>query len=153
MPVVWESPKEIDEYVASILTTYLIDVKSKIPYSKRSIKNPTGEITEQDIEGDILSCWWLFMKKKLQEHREHEEEQKRKVKPGEVPTEFWLWHPPLYLMREEMYAEYKDFVDKLDEENIDEGREELRPYIGFKSYAYRKSEIRDIEGEPKKHLI
>lgn len=144
MPIVWESPKPTDPYIGSILATYLTDIKSTIPYSKRSIKNPVQEITEQDVEEAILPCWWLFMKEKLREFKKHEEEQEKKLKPGEVPTEFWLWHPPIYLMRKEMYTEYTNFVDKLTEEGIDKAREELKQYIGFRSYAYFKHELEHL---------
>ena len=145
MPIAWEAPKgkKIDEYIASILTTYLIDIKSKIPYSMRSLKNPVQEVTKQDVGENILPCWWLFMKDKLAEYKRYEEERKKKLKPGEVPTAFWLWHPPFYLWETGGYGEYKNFVTKLTGEEIGKAREELKDYIGFRAYAYLKSEIRE----------
>ena len=146
MPVSWESPKGIDPYEASILATYLMDIKSEVPYSERSLTKPTLEITEKDVEKNLLPCWWLFMKERLEEFRD---DQKKKKKPSES---FLLWHPPFYLLYPEAHKEYIEFVNRLTEEEIDKAREELRRYIGFKAYAYRKSELRDIEGKSEKYL-
>ena len=141
MPIVWESPKPIDIPLASILATYLINVKSEVPYTERSIARATQEITEEDIEKNLLPCWWLFMKERLKEYRE---DKKKPKKPGEGRM---LWHPAFYLLHPEGYSFYVESVERLTEEEIDQAREELRPYIGFKAYAYRKSEIRDIGEE------
>lgn len=141
MPVSWESPKGIDPYEASILATYLVNIKSDVPYFERSITRPNLKITEEDIKKRLLPCWWLFMKERLEEFRE---DQKKKYRPGES---FLLWHPPFYLLYPEGHKEYVGFVKRLTEKQIDKAEEGLRQYIGFECFAYRKSEIRDIGEE------
>lgn len=142
MPISWETPKGIDPYLASILVSYLISIKSKIPYIERSITRPTLEVTSKDVKEDILPCWWLFMKTKLKEFKI---DQKR-YKTGHRKT-FMMWYPEFYLQYPKAWARMHTYINKLSEEQINKAREELRQYIGFQAYAYRKSEIRDLGEE------
>jgi len=146
MPLVWESPKTIEGGLTQALANFVYN-KSGLSYAERSIKLPTQELKEEDID-EALGAWWSWVKEKWEDFkRRNKERELRKKGPHPV------WMPALTLFGDNAIKETQKRLDDPDyQEKIDSAIKDLENLIGFKAYAYQKRELYEIE-EGKEHLI
>lgn len=152
MPMQWESPKPIEEGLAQALANYIYG-KSGKSYLARSLDIPVQELTEQDLEGPDgrgLAIWWSWVRDEWEEFkRDREKEEERKKLTG--VEKFRVWLPLVMFFGDPAVKEInRRGPNPKYQEAIDEAEKDLRTLIGFKAYAYRKSDYR--EPPESKHL-
>lgn len=157
MPMQWETPKPIESGLAAALAIYVY-AKSGTSYFERSLDIPVQELTQEDLEGPEgrgLAIWWSWVKEQWEQHKKDAEEAKREMeemKAGKRKSaRLAAWLPQFWFFGKEAVKEINRRGTHPDyTQAIDEAEKDLRTLIGFKAYAYRKSEYR--EPPETKHL-
>jgi|GEM_PF-6507408 len=150
MPMQWESPRPIEDGLAQALSLYVYGKAGK-SYLERSLDIPVQELTEDDLEGAKgrgFAIWWSWVRDEWEQFKKDREEEERREKLGEPAPTFRIWLPfTMFFGKPAVKEINRRGRDPKYQEAIDEAEEDLRTLIGFKAYAYRKKELRDIGGE------
>jgi len=134
MPIVWYSPKPLENGLASWLAEYLLLIKASIPSQARSIERPTVTLEKADITNNLI-CFWLYTKKEWENFKKAQEKEKGLRGKGRSWGPFWI------AFRKE---EFKESISKFTEEEIKQGRRELESLVGFCTYSYYREELRKM---------
>jgi len=153
MPMVWESPKEIEPGLAEALAIYLYQVKGKLQYSERSLEQPTITLEFKDIEatpeGNTFVLWWIYVKRAWEKYKpeavraEREWKEKREGKRKRAVS-MPIWIPAIQFFGSHMVEELNKLAKEVTDKEMEEARKELRELIGFSTYAYQKREMEHL---------